>query len=163
MAAAPWRTIPRCNIKTADFYSPAHDRSIVWNDPVLMITCRSRSKTAIVPDRDRGRPRLPGNPISSFRQTLRQMLWNLRRQARRLWVARRVRRLWWAIRMRANNGLCSIEIANSHVGFFAQMVWCLYILQHCDRRGFIPDVRLTGEIYLDRSRGPNWLHYYFDL
>jgi len=41
--------------------------------------------------------------------------------------------------------------------------WCLYILQHCDCRGFIPDVRLTGDIYLDRSRGPNWLYYYFDL
>jgi len=24
--------------KATDFYSPAHDRSIAWNDPVLMIT-----------------------------------------------------------------------------------------------------------------------------
>jgi hypothetical protein len=52
--------------------------------------------------------------------------------------------------------------ANDHVGFFAQMVWCLYIYQHCERRGLIPDIRLTGEVYLDPVRGPNWLYYYFN-
>jgi len=42
------------------------------------------------------------------------------------------------------------------------MVWCLSILQHCQRHGLVPDIRLTGDTYLDRRRGPNWLNYYFE-
>jgi hypothetical protein len=92
----------------------------------------------------------------------RRVLWEMRRRVRRLWIPRRVRRLWWALRMQANEGVCSVEIANKHVGFFAQMVWCLYIFQHCERHGLIPDIRLTGDAYRDPNRGPNWLDYYFD-
>ena len=44
--------------KTTDFYSPAHDRGIAWNDPVLMITWPVTAKTAIVSDRDSALPRL---------------------------------------------------------------------------------------------------------
>jgi hypothetical protein len=70
--------------------------------------------------------------------------------------------LGWAMRMRANKGICSIEIASDTVGFFSQMVWCLYILQYCERYSLVPDLRLTGDSYLDPRRGPNWLQYYFD-
>jgi hypothetical protein len=81
----------------------------------------------------------------------------------RLWVARLCRRLWCTIRMRANEGVCSIEIdRKGPVGFFAQMNWCLYMFQYCERCGLIPDIHLTDKIYLDRKRGPNWLGYYFD-
>ena len=64
--------------------------------------------------------------------------------------------------MRANEGVCSVEIANG-VGFFAHMCWCLCILQYCERYRLIPDIRLTDKIYLDCKRGPNWLEYYFDV
>ena len=65
--------------------------------------------------------------------------------------------------MRANDGVCSVEIAANHQGFFAQMLWCLHILQYCERSNLVPDIRLTGDIYLDRERGPDWLAYYFDV
>ena len=65
--------------------------------------------------------------------------------------------------MQANEGVCSVEIKNKSVGFFAQLTWCLCILHHCERRGLVPDIRLTGDVYLDPRRGPNWLDYYFDL
>jgi hypothetical protein len=64
--------------------------------------------------------------------------------------------------MKANDGVCSVEIATNYVGFFAQMVWCLCILRYCERHRLIPDIRLTGRTYLDPKRGPNWLNYYFD-
>jgi hypothetical protein len=80
----------------------------------------------------------------------------------RLWVRRLWRWLWWAIRTRMNDGVCSVEITNNHVGFFAQMVWCLYILRYCERRRLIPDIRLTGDTYRDSKRGSNWLCHYFD-
>src|SRR5438105_2297165 len=41
---------------------------------------------------------------------------------RRLPISRWGRRLRWTMRMRANEGVCSVEIANS-VGFFAHMCW----------------------------------------
>ena len=66
------------------------------------------------------------------------------------------------MRMRANERVCSVEITNNHVGFFAQMVWCLYILRYCERRRLIPDIRLTGDTYRDSKRGSNWLNHYFD-
>lgn len=44
--------------KATDFYSPAHDRGIAWNDPALMITWPVTIETAIVSDRDCALPRL---------------------------------------------------------------------------------------------------------
>ena len=85
------------------------------------------------------------------------------RWGQRLWITRCVRRLWWTTRMRANEGVCSVEITTNYVGFFAQVNWCLFIFQYCERHGLIPDLRLTGETYLDRDRGLNWLEHYFDL
>ena len=93
--------------------------------------------------------------------TPRRILWSIWGRGRRMWFPRRIRRLWWAIRMQANESVCSIEIKNEHVGFFAQMTWCLYIFQHCERHALIPDIRLTSNMYLDPKRGPNWLDYYF--
>ena len=94
--------------------------------------------------------------------TIRSILQKMRKHAPRLWILRRIRRLWWGLRMQANDGVCSVEIANRHVGFFAQMNWCLYIFQHCERHGVIPDIRLTGDVYLDPDRGPSWFDYFFD-
>lgn len=89
----------------------------------------------------------------------------------RSWITGRVsrsrffrwsRRLAWTMRMRANHGVCSIEIANPDVGFFAHLYHCLRIFQYCERRGLVPDIRITSVLYLDPERGPNWLDYFFD-
>jgi hypothetical protein len=94
---------------------------------------------------------------------MRQMLGRIRLWGRQLWITRLSRRLWWTTRMGANEGICSVEIKNKSTGFFAQLTWCLCILQYCERHGLVPDIRLTGDVYLDRWRGPNWLDYYFDV
>jgi len=44
--------------KATDFYSPAHDRGIAWDDPALMITWPVTIHTALVSERDRALPRL---------------------------------------------------------------------------------------------------------
>lgn len=98
-----------------------------------------------------------------FMKTPRRVSLEIFRLGRRTWIARRLRRLWWGIGTQANQGVCSIEIANVGVGFFAQMTWCLYLLEHCQRHDLIPDIRLTGDSYRDPNRGPNWLDYYFDI
>jgi hypothetical protein len=113
---------------------------------------------------------LGAKAASACRALGSQMIWKIwvktprrvRSWINQLWITRSARTLSWAKRVRANEGVCSIEIANKHVGFFAQMIWCLHILQYCQRHGLIPDIRLTGETYLDQERGPNWLDYYFD-
>jgi hypothetical protein len=93
----------------------------------------------------------------------RRLLGGIYRGNRRTWIARRLRRFWWGARMQANQGVCSVEIASAEVGFFAQLTWCLYLLEHCCRHKLIPDICLTGDIYRDPERGRNWLEYYFDI
>lgn len=100
--------------------------------------------------------------LTTFTKIPRRLLGRIYRGIRRTLIARRLQRLWWGIRMRANHGVCSIEIVNAGVGFFAQMTWCLYLLEHCQRHNLIPDIRLTGDSYRDPNRDPNWLDYYFD-
>jgi dTDP-4-dehydrorhamnose 3,5-epimerase len=44
--------------KVTDFYSPAHERGLLWNDPALGIDWGVDAGQAILTDRDRGHPRL---------------------------------------------------------------------------------------------------------
>ena len=46
--------------KVTDFYSPAHDRGIAWDDPDVKINWPVTGETAILSDRDRKLPRLSG-------------------------------------------------------------------------------------------------------
>jgi Nodulation protein Z (NodZ) len=87
----------------------------------------------------------------------------LKRWIARLWITRLRRRLWWTVRMRANKGVCSFEIAQNDAGFFGQLCWCLCIFQYCEEHNVVPSIRATSDTYLDRDRGSNWLDYYFDL
>ena len=48
----------RIAYKVSDYYAPACDAGIVWNDPDLDIDWQISPETAIVSDRDRGHPRL---------------------------------------------------------------------------------------------------------
>lgn len=48
----------RIAYKVSDYYAPACDAGIVWNDPDLDIDWKISPETAIVSDRDRGHPRL---------------------------------------------------------------------------------------------------------
>jgi hypothetical protein len=86
----------------------------------------------------------------------------VRKRSKRCWLSRRVRRLWWVLQMRVNKGVCSIEIANTTYGFFAQMNCCLWIFEYCEHRGLVPYIRLANDTYRDTNRGPNWLDHYFD-
>jgi hypothetical protein len=76
-------------------------------------------------------------------------------------ITRWPRWMWWAMRMRANKGVCSIELNNNWLGFFAQMAGALLVLQYCDRYGLIPDPRMTG-VYGTPEKELNWLYHYFD-
>jgi len=44
--------------KVTDFYSPAHDRGIAWNDPALAIAWPVTESAALLSERDRRNPRL---------------------------------------------------------------------------------------------------------
>ena len=44
--------------KVSDFYSPAHDRGLAWDDPALAIAWPYAGEKAIISDKDRHWPRL---------------------------------------------------------------------------------------------------------
>ena len=46
--------------KVTDYYSPSHDRGILWNDPALGIEWPVKEAEAIVSERDRRHPLLAG-------------------------------------------------------------------------------------------------------
>ena len=44
--------------KVSDYYSPDHDKGLLWNDPALGIRWPLPEREAVVSDKDRGHPRL---------------------------------------------------------------------------------------------------------
>jgi dTDP-4-dehydrorhamnose 3,5-epimerase len=48
--------------KVTDYYSPAHERGIAWNDPQLQIAWPVIAEAVIISDRDRQLPRLAAQP-----------------------------------------------------------------------------------------------------
>jgi len=48
--------------KVTDFYSPAQDRGIAWNDPDIMIAWPVTAEDALVSERDQMHPRLDQQP-----------------------------------------------------------------------------------------------------
>ncbi len=48
--------------KVSDYYSPEHDKGLLWNDPALGIAWPVGSDEAVVSDRDRAHPRLAELP-----------------------------------------------------------------------------------------------------
>ena len=52
--------------KVSDYYSPAHDRGLLWNDPALGIEWPVPESGAVLSDRDRRQPRLAdvGTPFA---------------------------------------------------------------------------------------------------
>ena len=48
--------------KVTDYYSPEHERGIVWNDPELMIGWPPNANGATISERDRALPRLAEQP-----------------------------------------------------------------------------------------------------
>jgi hypothetical protein len=61
---------------------------------------------------------------------------------------------------RRNDGVYAIDI-NCGTGFFAQLTWCLFILEHCERTGLCPYLRLSSPHYA-RQTGSNWLDDFFE-
>jgi Nodulation protein Z (NodZ) len=99
-------------------------------------------------------PRTPINPLRHPRWWIKVHAWETR-------PYRWLRRLKLAARTRANGGICSIEIWNPHMGFFAQLNFCLAIFQYCERHELAPHIRCTSPNYVDPKRGPDWLEYFF--
>jgi dTDP-4-dehydrorhamnose 3,5-epimerase len=48
--------------KVTDFYSPEHERGVIWNDPELAITWPVSATKAMLSARDQQHPRLAGQP-----------------------------------------------------------------------------------------------------
>jgi hypothetical protein len=115
---------------------------------------RAVADAAAAVDRDL-LPALP--PRNPLRQPIRWII----TQAWETWPYRWLRRLRLIARTRANGGVCSIEITNSHLGFFAHLYMCIAIFQYCERHGLAPDVRCTSPNYVDPERGADWLEYFF--
>ncbi len=50
--------------KVTDYYSPEHDRGLLWNDPALGIDWPVRGESAVLSDKDRRQPTLADLPTS---------------------------------------------------------------------------------------------------
>jgi len=55
-----------------------------------------------------------------------------------------------------------VEFANSRIGFFAQMNFCLNVAHYAELTGRRAYVTLSSDNYRDPDHGPNWFHYFFD-
>lgn len=64
------------------------------------------------------------------------------------------------LQQRRNHGIYAVDIC-AKVGFFAQLNWCLYIFSYCDRFNLTPVILLSSPLYV-RSKGENWLDYFFE-
>ena len=80
------------------------------------------------------------------------MLGKLREAARRAVVAARIAGPGKTLRA---------EFVNAHIGFFAQMNFCLYVARLAERRGKAVRIVLSSENYRDPAKGENWFHYFF--
>lgn len=49
--------------KVTDFYSPQHDRGLLWNDPALAIAWPFAADAMVISERDRKHPRLSDQPV----------------------------------------------------------------------------------------------------
>jgi len=76
-------------------------------------------------------------------------------------VYRRVRRALFDRFKASRRDSFAIDIDTSYSGFFAQLNWCLYVFDHCDKTGLVPDIRLLGRAYTNVA-GHDWLHDYFE-
>ncbi|CAA9890148.1 conserved hypothetical protein [Candidatus Methylobacter favarea] len=73
---------------------------------------------------------------------------------------KKIKTLYHSLRQRNNQGVYAINI-NVAVGFSAQLNWCLYIFDHCERYNLLPYIVLSSPFYT-LSQGDNWFDYYFD-
>jgi hypothetical protein len=76
---------------------------------------------------------------------------------RRLYFRNRYERV--VAGQRRNNGTYAIDI-DCNTGMFAQLTWCLFIFQHCERHGLRPLIRLSSPHYA-RHSGDDWLEDFF--
>jgi hypothetical protein len=59
--------------------------------------------------------------------------------------------------------ILTFEIHNPFVGLFAQLTWCVSVLEYCKQRGLAAQLSATGAQYRDPTRSPNWLFYFFEV
>ena len=59
--------------------------------------------------------------------------------------------------------ILALEIHNPFIGFFAQLTWCVSVLEYSKQRGLRAQLSATGEQYRDPARSANWLSYFFEV
>lgn len=64
------------------------------------------------------------------------------------------------LRQKLNKGVYAVNIYGTN-GFFAQLAWCISILAHCEQKGLIPAIQLTGPLY-STEKGEDWFANYFE-
>jgi hypothetical protein len=80
----------------------------------------------------------------------------------RHWIRHPLKPFYWRIPMILNDGVVSVELHATGVGFFATLTQVLYLLVYCEKHNYIPHIRLTGLNYINPNMGPDWFDYYFE-
>lgn len=94
---------------------------------------------------------------------LREYYWKLLSNCRELvsFFDNKLKKYYCPFQQRNNFGFFAVNI-NAKIGFFAQLTWCLYILDYCDRCGLKPILILSSPLYTV-SKADNWLDYFFSI
>ena len=73
----------------------------------------------------------------------------------------KIRPLIVRYQQKKNGNIFAVNI-NSHVGFCANLEWCLEIFMHCETYNLIPYIQLTGSNYISPQRGKDYFAYFFE-
>jgi hypothetical protein len=92
---------------------------------------------------------------------LYRVLFRLRHSRRGRAIVSGYRRAKFALAERVNGGVCAFDIVGA-MGFGATLTHVLVLLDYCDRRGFVPAIRISNRLYRRAGRGGNdWFGDYF--
>ncbi|NDP46990.1 MAG: hypothetical protein GZ085_01110 [Sulfuriferula multivorans] len=75
-------------------------------------------------------------------------------------IDNRLKPFYCPLQQKNNHGIYAVNIT-AKVGFFAQLSWCLTILEHCRRFNLTPHIVLSSPFYT-RPSDDNWFEYYFE-
>ncbi|MCQ8180891.1 hypothetical protein NP603_07210 [Methylomonas sp. SURF-1] len=93
--------------------------------------------------------------------SLREHYWRFLANCRNLatFIKDMLKPYYYPLQQRNNFGFFAVDI-KARIGFFAQLSWCLYILDHCERLGLKPILLLSSPFYTLNEKD-NWLDYFF--
>ncbi len=94
--------------------------------------------------------------VQGYRMLPKRLQDNLRTAPRPYWLLK-------LFLLPFHQSTLSLEICAPHVGFFAQLSWCLQIAYFCEEHGLIPLLSAVSPQYRDPGRARNWLTHFFDM